>query len=252
MCMFRACVDYAWRFDVVSRNLARCAAEDRQPPDIAILPAQSVSAGWRATPQLATASVADEMQALLGPHLGKVVFDRSICDGTWRLGHLVTGEVVELPVPHGKWDIVYDGDGFGVLVDDNQRAMPVEDLFQNALYSVAGREVVNPEDERHKWGLQFLDDDSAKFDSIVVKLMVGQEAKEVHISVTSFRSPRRPGQRLFWSISDFYYGLNFTSLYQGHASRWYGARWKAWESQLEAWGCANSLIKSVRAQSSSR
>lgn len=188
------------------------------------------------------------MEAQLRPHLGHIVFQRSNSDGRWRIGHLVTGEVVELPEPSGKWDIVYDAEGFAFLVDDGQRTLAVDDCLEVGLYPVGGKDIIDPEDERHQWELQFLDDDLSKFDTLSAELDVGLEAKRVRIDITCFRQARRLGQRCFWSIADFYFGLTFSSLYQGHASRWYGARWKSWDAQLTAWGMPDSLIKSVRRQ----
>lgn len=188
----------------------------------------------------------DEVDLVMVPHASYVVLcDRP--DGLQSVVHLGTHEHLLLPADAGRFSLLFDESGFGVLVaDDAGRNLVVEDIFKRAMYQREGDGAlfVHEAGVERIWSLT---DKRRQYRSarVVWSYGVGHQACLQAFALVWHRQ----GFSLAWSLVALYKLVGLTC-YKNQPSKWFYESQCAWSQHFGFLGFSEGLMKSVHGEAS--
>ena len=194
-------------------------------------------------------SAAAELPLQLLPHQGRVLIDCSPQSGPTFLIHTVTLERYLLP--DGRWEAVYDSDGFaalGNLDDDDAAPIVLEDSLRRQLYLEDGcvlRVIERVPDGRvQSWSLT---NKMQHYTELGVVSHHGPLFLSNRWTVYLLSWPRM-GFHFFWCTNDIYKALQLKT-YQGIPSKWAFTASESWARAILELGCQGvHVLPSIHAR----
>lgn len=175
----------------------------------------------------------------LVPHLGHV----HVCKNFNMITHLTLQKWCKLP-EGGPYDLHFDDDGFGALVEENgDRVFCLEDCLPWQLYkSERGDFVVC---EKKSDGERTLFNFSGVMKSYEQHTVTLDMKSNAGYEFTVFKMEyMRGGCKMLWACKEFYELLECTS-YKGQSSKWVYSQLGQWEKTCNALGGSTHFLKSV-------